>query len=136
MTIDDIRKLAIREIEIPDFEGTGTIKIKVQRPRLMAMAAQGKIPNALMGVATKLIKGTANSKEMSITESAQMFQIYCLSCMVEPTYEEMKDIITDDQIMMIFNYAIDGVKKLRPFRTDKENGSSNNDGKGVPEKAE
>ncbi|MGI6302237.1 MAG: hypothetical protein ACOX52_14460 [Verrucomicrobiota bacterium] len=46
----------VSELTIYDAEGN-PVQIKVQRPRILSLASQGKIPNALMGVATKLFSG-------------------------------------------------------------------------------
>ena len=50
----------------------------------------------------------------------------CRVCMVEPTFEEMKDYITDDQMVRIFQYAIGGLNAIESFRKDKEDGTDNN----------
>lgn len=131
MNIKELRKQAIKEISIPGFDGK-PLKIKVQRPRLLAMAAEGKIPNALMGIATKIVKGEKGKGEFDLVESAKMTEIYCRACMVEPTYEEMEDIMSDEQKFQVFFYAINGVKQLEPFRSEQENGSSDNNSEGVP----
>ncbi len=44
-------------IQIPSFDGLGTIEIKVKRPQLMAMMTQGKIPNRLLGIASQATMG-------------------------------------------------------------------------------
>lgn len=131
ISIDQLKKKATTVIEIPDIDGTGTIKIRVQKPRLMALAAQGKIPNPLMGVATKLIRNEFKDKDIDLSNTAKMVELYCRACMVEPSYEEMKDIITDDQMLAVFNWAIGGVESLNNFRTNEGNGPSNNNGQAV-----
>lgn len=122
----------ITEIEIYDVEGN-PFKIKVQRPRIMAMAAQGKIPNPLMGIATKMVSGKGVEKG-NIKELAQMIELYCRVCMVEPTYDDMKNTIDDDQMFAIFSWATSEVSKLSSFRNNKEDGPDNNDGEGVSKK--
>lgn len=129
MEIFDIKKLkeeATDIISIPNFKGNGMINVRVQRPRIISMAAQGKIPNPLMGIATELIKKGVNIEDAKLKESSQMFELYCRVCMVEPTFEEMKDYITDDQMVKIFQYAIGGLNAVEPFRKDKEDGTDNN----------
>mgnify|MGYP000922542962 CR=1 FL=1 len=139
LNIEELRKMATVIIDIPDFKGTGTIKVRVQRPRLMAMAAQGKIPNALMGVAAKTAGLGAgkkkNSPENTLKDIASMMELYCKACLVEPTYDEFKDIMTDEQIQAIFDWAMGGVRQLESFRKDEGNGPSDNDGKDVSKKA-
>lgn len=121
-------KKALLPLEIPGLDGRQRITIKVQRPRILAMAAQGKIPNRLMTVATRVIGGAAKSKEPSIKDIAETIELYCRACMVEPTFDEIKDIITDDQMSAIFFWATSEVDELASFRGDEEDGRSDNDG--------
>ena len=121
-------KKVLIPLEIPGFDGRQRITIKVQRPRILAMAAQGKIPNRLMTVATRVIGGAAKSKEPSIKDIAETIELYCRACMVEPAFDEIKDIITDDQMSAIFEWATSEVDELASFRGDEEDGSSDNDG--------
>ena len=123
----------VTELTVYDVEGK-PVKIKVQRPRLLNMAAQGKIPNSLLGIATKVVGGKGIEKG-NIKELAQMIELYCRACMVEPTYEEVKDTIDDDQMFEIFTWATLEVKKLDSFRNKQKNGTNNNNGKSVSKKA-
>lgn len=137
-SIEQLKQMAITIIPIPDFEGAGTIKVKVQRPRLMAMASQGKIPNHLMSIANYMIMGRSRKKgeDVQIGDVASMMELYCQACLVEPSYDEFKGIITDDQMSAIFDWGIGEVKKLDSFRTDKENGTGDNTCETLQEKAE
>ncbi len=122
--------MATTIIEIPDFEGTGTIKVRVQKPRLMAMVTQGKIPNHLLGTVNNMMfPSKKEKKEPNVEEIAKIYELYCRACLVEPSYDEIKDIITDEQMEVIFDWAMGDVKKLETFRTNKGDGSSNNTGK-------
>ena len=135
LSVEQLRNMATSIIEIPDFEGTGTIKVRVQKPRLMAMASQGKIPNHLLGIVNTMMFGNKKEKkEANITDVAKTYELYCRACLVEPSYEEIKDIITDDQMIAIFDWAMGDVKKLETFRTNEGYGSSNNTGKKVQQK--
>lgn len=130
LSIEELRKQATTTIEIPDFEGTGTIKVRVQKPRLMAMASQGKIPNHLLGIVNAMMfPSKKEKKEPNIEEIGKIYELYCRACLVEPSYEEIKDIITDDQMMAIFDWAMGDVKKLENFRSEQRDGTGNNNGK-------
>jgi len=136
-SIEQLKQMAITTISIPDFEGAGTIKVKVQRPRLMAMASQGKIPNHLMSIASDMIMGRRKkSGDVQINDVASMIELYCQACLVEPSYDEFKGIITDDQMSAIFDWGTEGVKKLDSFRTDKADGTNNNNGETLQEETE
>ena len=129
LSVEQLKNMATSIIEIPDFEGTSTIKVRVQKPRLMAMAAQGKIPNHLLGIVNTMMFGNKKEKkEVNIADVAKTYELYCRACLVEPSYEEIKDIITDDQMIAIFNWAMGDMKGLENFRTNKRNGASNNNG--------
>lgn len=142
LSIEKLREMARPIIDIPDFENRGTIKIRVQRPRLLAMAAEGKIPNSLMSIATTLVAGKPREDKKKLTDGEFIkeindgMELYCMACMVEPTFEEMKDILTDEQKSAIFNWGMRGSTGLENFRTDEENGTNNNDGKEVSEETE
>lgn len=137
LSIEQLKKMAMPIIEIPDFEGTGTIKVRVKKPRLMAMASQGKIPNHLLGIVNTMMFGNKKEKkEVNITDVAKTYELYCRACLVEPTYDEFKDIMTDEQMSAIFDWAMGKVSQLDTFRNNKGNGTSDNTGKQVQGKAE
>lgn len=139
LSIEKLREMANPIIEIPNFDNTGYIKVRVQRPKLLKMAAEGKIPNHLMNIAVTMINGKPQTrKELSdkeyIKEINSAMELYCMACLVEPRYEEFKDIITDDQKATIFNWGLGEVSSLNSFREDKGNGSSNNNGEALQQK--
>lgn len=142
LSIEQMKKMAHPIIDIPNFNNTGIIKVRVQRPNLMSMAAQGRIPNHLMEIVMSRITGKSVPKkkeptpEENIKNIDKAMELYCVACLVEPSYEEFKEIITDDQKAAIFNWGLEGVKVLDSFRKDKEDGSDNNNGEQVSEKAE
>jgi len=140
LSIEQLREMANPIIKVPNFDNTGYINIRVQRPKLLKMAAEGKIPNHLMNIAATIINGRPLSKQKELTPEEYIkeingaMELYCRACMVEPTYEEMKEILTDDQKATIFNWGIGEVQVLDSFRTNEGNGSSNNNGKALQEK--
>lgn len=137
LSIEQLKELSTTVIEIPDFDNEGTIKVRVRKPRLMAMASQGQIPNHLLGVVNDMIFGQKNKqKELKIEDITNVYELYCTACLVEPNYEEFKEIITDDQMEAIFDFGMGTVNKLDTFRDDQENGSDNNNGEEVQQEAE
>lgn len=126
-------------VEIPDFDGLENIEIEVRRPQLMAMMSQGKIPNHLLGIASKaIVEGFGIDKEDKIEDKAKEMlkwsAFYCEMCMVQPKYEDVKDYLTDDQIAAIFGWAIMPAHRLRSFRNEAENETNNRDGKTLSKK--
>lgn len=139
LSIEQLREMATPVIEIPGFEGTGTINVRVRRPRLMALASQGRIPNHLLGIANDLLfkkKESNKQPDINIKDMAGMMELFCKACLVEPTYEEFKDIMTDDQQMEIFHWAMGGTGKLDSFREDKKVRTNDNPSEQVPQKTE
>lgn len=136
LSIEQLKKMALITIDIPDFENKGTIKVKVQKPRLMKMAAEGKIPNSLMSTAMEMAGLEVGKKESKIDfpQVAEMMELYCKACLVEPNYEEFKDIMTDEQMVAIFDWATEGLGEIDTFRGDKEDGTGNRDVEDIPEK--
>ena len=138
LNIEQLKQLATPIIEIPDFQNEGTIKVRVQKPRLMAMAAQGKIPNHLIGIANDMMFGGAKKKKenLNIKDAAGMMELYCEVCLVEPRYEDFRDIMTDEQMLAIFNWAMGTVSQLDNFRKNEKDGTGDNTSEPVSEKAE
>lgn len=137
LSIEQLREMATPIIEIPDFEGSGTIKVRVRKPKLMKMATSGEIPNHLMGIAVSMTTGEPmkNYNELNDKEKIKLmgnaFDLFCKACLVEPTYEEFEEIMTDDQKGAIFNWANGMVSDLNSFRDDKTDDTHDNDGKEV-----
>ena len=119
LSIEKLREMACPVISIPDFTGEGKIKVRVQKPRLMAMAAQGQIPNYLMSVAMRMTGAAKEQpKNPSMKDIADAMELYCRACLVEPSYEEFKDIMTDDQMQAIFDWATGDIQAMSTFRSE------------------
>lgn len=135
LNVKDLEKMAYQTLEIPDFEDEGVLKVKVQKPRLLSMVKQGEIPNHLLGIANEMLmgeeKGTKKKQTAKdqLTRMSKMMELYSRACLVEPTYDEFKDYMTDKQGNKIFEYAIGMVTSLDSFRKDGEDDTDNSDGK-------
>ena len=122
----------VTEISLRDIDGK-EFKIKVQRPRLFTMAAQGKIPNALLGVASKMISGK-KAETGNLKEIGQMMELYCRVCMVEPTFDEV--CLDDEQMLTVFTWATTEVDQLSTFRQEPEDSQHDSNVEGVPDEAQ
>ncbi len=140
LSIEKLREMANPIIEIPNFDNTGYIKVRVQRPKLLKMAAEGKIPNHFMNIAATMIAGKPREEREKLTDEEYIkeinsaMELYCMACLVEPSYEDFKNILTDDQKATIFNWGLGEVQVLDSFRTNKEDGTSNNNGETLQQK--
>lgn len=117
-------------IIVPGFDGIEPIEILVKRPQLMSMMSQGKVPNHLLSYAAKATMGksfeyTKKDEVEKAKELADWVAFFCELCMVKPTYEEVKDTITDDQALSIYAWAVAPIDVLKTFR-DKQKDASNN----------
>lgn len=135
LNIEELRKLANPTIEIPGFSPGETIKVRVQQPKLLKMAKNGDIPNALLNIAAAMVSGEKIQIKKDTTDEEKIkimndtMDLYCMACLVEPKYEEFKDIMTDDQKGTIFQWAIGQVSDLNSFRNEKPNANSNKSSK-------
>ena len=106
------------EIEIPGVLAEETIAVRLRRPSLMLLAAEGKIPNSLLTSVEELFeKGEKN--KISFKERGEIFRIVAMASLVSPTWEELQSAglnLTDLQLLYIYNFAQTGVDSLRRFR--------------------
>lgn len=110
-------------LHLPDFAPDQPLVAYVRRPSLLALAASGKIPNTLLGMANSLFKkgggAIEDAKPETLQQATKVFQILAGAALVSPTYAEIKEAgleLTDDQLVVIFNFTQKGVKALEPFR--------------------
>lgn len=106
------------EIEIPGFLAEETISVRLRRPSLMLLAAEGKIPNSLLASVEELFeKGDKNT--VPFKERGEIFRIVAMASLVSPSWEELQSAglnLTDLQLLYIYNFAQTGVDSLRRFR--------------------
>lgn len=124
-------------IDIPDYEGDGTIPVQVKRidfskeflkdklnlSTLLTKDIIDKLENSELSqeerekeVAKDIIK---EGKQNEITDLMPMVDDICRECLVKPTFEEFESVypLTFQQKYFLFNWVIEGVKALKPFRT-------------------
>ena len=116
-------------VDIQGFEPGEYLTVRLKAVNLLDLVKTGKIPNALLEESTKLFTG-AKGNDGKIDESKiiqnlgdadgvmQIIDTVVESAMVEPTYNEVKDFITDAQKMEIFNWTQGGVNALKSFRNE------------------
>lgn len=117
-SIEQFKNGAIKDIEIPGYEPGEVFVVKVRKVSLLGLAASGKIPNSLMGTVTKLFNtpqvGT-ESVSSNVVEMTKLMDLIAKNSLVEPSYEEVKDYLTDDQLGSIFENAMAGIKQVTPI---------------------
>lgn len=123
-SIEQFRAMAEKEIEIPGYEPGDKVVVRLRKVSILGLASSGKIPNTLMGTVNKLFgagKAKASKEEVASTslnnlkEMASLLDLIAKESLVEPTYEEISEYLTDDQKNAIFEYSQSGVKAVSPY---------------------
>lgn len=136
ISADEVIQLAgSREVEISGFEEGIDITVRLKRVSLLNVAGSGKIPNSLMPVVMQLFDGKPKQEgnEIDPKDMGQVLNLFCAESLVEPTYDEIGDLLTDVQRTEIFNYAQKGLKALEKFRKKPVNTINNINGEAIQE---
>lgn len=123
ITATQFKNKATRLVSIPAFEEDEEIQVLIKSASVMGMLTAGKLPNELLGVVQGLFTSKKTEEELGmelLKDTKQldaiqaMLETVCKEVMVEPTYEDVKDFINDEQKQAIFNHAVGGVKQAIP----------------------
>lgn len=106
----------IFKTKISSFDGKGDMEVTLKRPSILSLAKLNKIPNPLLGAAAKLFDFTSAGESVSIKEIGEILHVVAEASFVEPLYEDIKDQLTDEQLMEIYHYAKEGASGLECFR--------------------
>ena len=118
----EFRKKAARIIEIDGFEPGEKIAVRIKPASLLNLLMSGKLPNNLLGTVNDLFEQTNKGKSMELFEQdenkikdiMEIIDLVCEQSLVEPTFEEIKDVITDTQKMQIMGEAQGNVNAAIP----------------------
>lgn len=113
-------------VELPPFAEGMPFVARITRPSMIQMIRDGKFSNELLVSANELF---INSEAVSnaVADKEKMNEFYDVlfaivkEALLEPTYEQIEKagiILTDQQIMFIFNYVQHGVDSLASFRQE------------------
>ena len=126
ITAEQFRNKAVSIIPIPGFDKHETFDIKVKKLSIVGLMSSGKIPNSLMQVVKDAfagIKSNANPEdaESSIMDKAgdigKLLDIVCEEAMLEPRFEDIKDVMNDEQKLAVFQFTQGGVEEVKSFPT-------------------
>jgi len=116
---NDIAKLKDGEvIELPDFNENTPFTARIKRPSLMELCFKEVIPNVLLAEAQQLFEG--EFKKGNLLKYREVLRKVAEVALVEPKYSEVADMLTDEQLITIFDYTQKGVMALLPFRQNKK----------------
>lgn len=118
----EFRKKATRIIEIDGFEPGEKIAVRIKPASLLNLMMSGKLPNNLLATVNELFEQNPKDKPMQLFEQdenklkdiMEIIDLVCEQSLVEPTYEEIKDVITDTQKMQIMAEAQGNVNAAIP----------------------
>lgn len=128
-SIDELKAASTRVVEISGFEPGKILRFKVRRASLMDLIEQGAIPNNLLTIVIEVLKirsdrATFNPLEdldaEKFLEFCSLIDAVCKAVMIEPSYEEAKDLLIDQQKIEIYQYAQYGLRVLERFRERSE----------------
>lgn len=124
-SLENLKKLSEgQEVELPGWDDEPFI-CKLKRPSLLGLVEGGQIPNPLLNAAYILFNGAKTQKDvLNLKEQKEILDIVARAAMVEPTYQQLKDIgleLTDLQLLDIYNFTQLGVRSLISFRTKQGN---------------
>lgn len=146
ITAEQFKQRAFQVIALPGFaNGDEPIHVKIRAAGVMNLVANGKIPNTLLGKVTELFGETStvtkdnvslesitdqqkkealeklNKTETGLQDMAQLLRVFAEATMVEPTYAEVGEYMTDEQLMTIFSAMYGEVTQAETFRPDEGN---------------
>lgn len=114
-------------VQLPDFDEGMPFFVRMKRPSLLDLMAQGKIPNPLAHTASALFskggRGVDQTDPSQLKDLTEILHIFCETSFIEPTYSQVKEAglaLTDEQLMFVFNYVQAGNKALEKFRRKQE----------------
>ena len=113
-------------VELPAFDSGQPFVAKLKRLSLLELCKSDVLPNQLLGAVQELYEG---KQRADLKKYAQTLDIICEQVLVDPKWEDIKDILTDTQKVAIFTYSQHGVAGLLPFRSFIEFQTTDNTGK-------
>jgi len=106
-------------VQLPGWEDEHPFNAVLRRPSLLTMAAEGSIPNELIGAAQKLFSEGYDTA-LPLDQLGRLLRRIAAEALVEPTLEQLEAEgcrLTDMQLAAIYNFTQAGVRALEPFRT-------------------
>ena len=122
-----VRAAAPVEAEICGWNEGEALRVKMRRPALVNMAADGKIPNPLLKTVNVLLNGAAEAiAAVDVAESSRAVRHIAQAALVEPKLEELEAAgvqLTDEQYMEIYAWVLGGLDGIDRFRGRKRDGT-------------
>lgn len=122
-TVEQFKQKCFKEVEIPGFEPGETVTVRLRRVSVLGLASSGRIPNSLQSAVNELFSSGSNSSKQEIAtksmskmiEMSQLLDIMTKEALVEPSFDEVGEYLTDEQKNAIFEYTQTGIVDLTPI---------------------
>lgn len=130
ISASEFRKKAVRVITIPGFTDDDCFNVRIKSVSVPDMLINGKLPNSLMKIVSEMFdkksvklakdgEPDVNTQELledpdKLKELMSMMKAVVKEALVEPKYEEIEDLMTQEQIQTIFEQTSGGVNKVIP----------------------
>lgn len=130
-TLEELKEYSKGQImTLPPFAEGQPFVVRLIRPSLTDMIADGTIPNPLIQSASTIFMKGANKINSSSPEDMKAFvavmDSICKKALREPTLKDVEDAglrLTDEQKSAIMGYVQYGAKALESFRQESANTS-------------
>lgn len=119
MTVDEVKVASAPVVELPPFENGVPLRARLRRASLISLLMSNKIPNDLLAIAHEAMdKGIDPSgfDPKDLPKLGSLMETMCSAALVEPTWAEVGEFLTDEQLNAIMLYATAGAKALESFR--------------------
>lgn len=128
-SLEDFKKQSEQIVTLVDEDSFGCmyeLSVRVKNKSLISLVQQGIIPNSLLTTVQRLQNPNRKknqSQEIKLTEKefddyTNALQTVAKSIMIEPTYDEVKDYLTDNHLSQLFAFVGGGAKALESFRNE------------------
>lgn len=146
ITAEQFRQKSFQIIPLPGFgKDAEPIYVQIRSAGVMNLIANGRIPNTLLGKVTELFGETQevtkdnldmksitddqkrkaleklNKSDSGIQDMAELLRVFAEAALVQPTYAEIGEYMTDDQLMTIFSAMYGEVASAESFRSNAGN---------------
>ena len=119
ITAEEFLSRATQIIDIHGWEPGETIQVKVRRVSMTSLIASGQVPNTLLKHAysdADEFVAVARDDTDTTAQAVAMIDAVAKAVLLEPSWNEVGEFLTDQQKIDLFNYAQGGLAALESFR--------------------
>lgn len=123
-TAEYFKENAYRTVIVPGFNKGEELEFKLRNISLVSLMTTGKITNTLMGSAVSLFNGKNKNVDLEkmsgeqLSDLIKLMKTFCREVMVEPSYDDVGEYLTDEMIFAIFGSSTKEVADVSSFREE------------------